>query len=88
MKRPNKATYCSDELITFLNPSCPDHPDEKRKLTLIFIFVLLCGVSKGFMKTFRAFRKLFEAPQRSVKIEIQVTFYFMQLSEMNGAERV
>ena len=31
---------------------------------------LLCGASKGFMKTFRAFIKPFEASLRSVKIKI------------------
>ena len=34
------------------------------------MFTLLCGDSKGFMKTFRAFIKPFEALQRSVKINI------------------
>ena len=33
----------------------------------MFIFTLLCGASKGFMKTFI---KPFEVPQRSAKIEI------------------
>ena len=42
-------------------------PDKKEKLTSIFIFILLCGASKGFMK---AFIKPFEAPRRSVKIKI------------------
>ena len=36
----------------------------------MFIFTLLCGVLKGFMNAFKAFVKLFEAPQRSVKIKI------------------
>ena len=36
----------------------------------IFIFVLLCGASKGFLKAFKAFIKAFEPPQRSVKIKI------------------
>ena len=35
----------------------------------IKIFTLLCGASKGFMKTFKAFIKPFEAPQRIVKIK-------------------
>ena len=38
----------------------------------MFIFALLCGASKGFMK---AFIKSFEAPQRTVKIKISVIFY-------------
>ena len=45
-------------------------PDEEKKLTYIFIFRLLCGASKGFMKPLRAFIKPFEAPQRSLKIKI------------------
>ena len=39
----------------------------KIRIDLNFTFTLLCGASKGFMK---AFLKHFEAPQRSVKIEI------------------
>ena len=35
--------------------------------TQIFTFALLCGVSEGFMKVFKAIIKPFEAPQRSVK---------------------
>ena len=35
-----------------------------------FIFTLLCGASKSFMKAFNALIKPFEAPQRSVKIKI------------------
>ena len=35
-----------------------------------FIFILLCGASKGFMNTFKAFIKPFMARQRSVKIKI------------------
>ena len=44
-------------------------PDEEKKLSQIFIFTLLCGASKGFMKAFKAFIKPFEAPQ-SVKTKI------------------
>ena len=32
-----------------------------------FLFTLVCGTSKGFMKALEAFIKPFEAPQRSVK---------------------
>ena len=39
----------------------------KEKLIKIFIFAL-CGASKGFMKTFKAFIKPFET-QRRVKIK-------------------
>ena len=30
-------------------------PDKVKKLSQIFIFTLLCGASKGFMKAFKAF---------------------------------
>ena len=50
--------------------------DEERKLTSIFIFTLLCGASKSFMKGLKAFIKPSEAPQRSVKIKMKVNFYF------------
>ena len=36
---------------------CVPIPDEERKLTSIFIFTLLCGGSKGFMKALKAFLK-------------------------------
>ena len=42
----------------------------KQKLTQIFIFTLLCGASKGFMKALKAFIKNFETLQRSVKIKL------------------
>ena len=45
-------------------------PDEEKKLSQIFIFTLLCGDSKGFLKALKAFTKPFESPQRSVKIKI------------------
>ena len=44
-------------------------PDEEKKLNQIFIFTLLWGASKGFMKAFKVFIKPFEATQRSVKIK-------------------
>ena len=56
-------------LFGFINPSRPD-PGRREKINLIFLFTLLCGASKGFMKAFKAFTKPFEAPQRSVKIKI------------------
>ena len=42
----------------------------------IFIFTLLCGASKCFMKAFKAFKalKAFEAAQRKVKIKIYLIF--------------
>ena len=44
--------------------------DAERKSTYVFIFILLCGASKGFKKAFKAFIKPFEAPQRSVRIKM------------------
>ena len=43
----------------------------------MFIFTLLCGASESFMKAFKAFIKPFEAPQRSVKIKIEVNFFYL-----------
>ena len=51
-------------------------PDEEKNLSEIFIFTLLCGASKGFIKALKAFKKLFEAPQRSAKITISLNFHF------------
>ena len=45
-------------------------PNEERKLTSIFIFILLCGASKYFMKVLKAFIKPFEVPLRTAKIRI------------------
>ena len=53
-------------LLTFSVPI----PAKKKKITLIVIFALLCGASKGFIKAFKAFMKPFEVSQRSVKIKI------------------
>ena len=50
--------------------------DEERKLTQILILTILCGPAKGFMKALKAFIKLFEAPQKNMKIKISVNFYF------------
>ena len=50
-----------------INPSHPDPGRREKKKPLIFIFTLLCGVSKGLMKTLKPFTKLSEEQQRSVK---------------------
>ena len=68
-------------VLTFTGPI----PDEEKKLSQIFIFTLLCGASKGFMK---AFIKPFEAAQRSVKIKIQLNFFSIQLSYLHGTRSV
>ena len=36
----------------------------------LFIFTLLCGTSKRFMNTVKAFIKFFDVSKRSVKIKI------------------
>ena len=51
-----------------VNPFRPN-PRRRGKTNLNFIFTLLCGASKGFMKG-KAFIKPFEAPQRSIKVKI------------------
>ena len=53
------------------SPFRPD-PRQGEKINLNFTFKLLCSISKGFIK---AFIKPFDAPKRSVKIKIQVTFH-------------
>ena len=45
-------------------------PFKEKILSLIFIFTLLCGAPKGYMKVLKAFIKLLQVPQRSVKIKI------------------
>ena len=42
----------------------------------MFIFTLLCGVSKVFMKAFKTFIKTLETPKRSVKIKLKLIFSF------------
>ena len=59
----------------FLTLPIPIIPDKEKKP---FIFTLLCGASKGFMKGLKAFMKPFETPQRSVKIKIWLTFCLSQ----------
>ena len=49
-------------------------PNKKKKINLNFYFHTLCGASKGFIKAFEAFKKIFEAPKRSVKIKISRQF--------------
>ena len=71
-KNPRQSGSIANRIIT---PPVPI-PDDERKLTQFFIFTLLCDASKGFMKALKAFIKPFERPQRSVKIKIQINFYF------------
>ena len=61
--------------LNWVNPPRPD-PGRRKRITSKFFFTLLCGAAKGFMTTFKIFMKPFVAPQRSVKIKIQVNLYF------------
>ena len=71
-----------------INPSHPN-PGRRGKTCEIFVFTLLCGASKGFMKAFKGFKtiKPFEAPQRGVKIKISLVIS-IQFSEIYRMERV
>ena len=57
-------------MLTFSVPI----PDKEKKLTQIFIFIVLCDASKAFIKAFNAFINRFESPQK--KIKICVDFHF------------
>ena len=50
--------------------SCNSESCIKIKFTKIYIFILLCGASKGFMEAFKTFIKPFKAPQNSVEKNI------------------
>ena len=60
--------------------------DKYEKLTSTFIFTLLSGASKRFMKALKASIKPFEAPQRSEKKKL--IFASIQLSKMHRTGRV
>ena len=56
--------------ICSFNPFSPN-PGRREKINLNFSFhTFLCVVPQGFMKALKAFIKLFEALQRSVKMKI------------------
>ena len=59
-------------MLTFSVPI----PEKEKKLTQIFIFIVLCDASKAFIKAFNAFINRFESPQRRKKIKICVDFHF------------
>ena len=60
----------------------------KIKINLNFIFTLLFGASKGFMKDLKAFIKSFEAPQRSVQIKFSVKFFFLRQGIGTGRVKI
>ena len=49
---------------------------EEGKLAEVFIFTLLVGTSKGFIKALKAFMKPFEVPQRVLKHVPQLFHFF------------
>ena len=52
------------------------------------MFTLLCGISEGFMKAFKAFIKPFESPQRSTKIKNLSLYFNETFFEMDGTGTV
>ena len=56
----------------------------KLKINYIFIFTLLCGTTKGFMKAFKVFIKPFKATQRCVKIKKIFFFLFVRGRDEKG----
>ena len=60
--------YEVEDSVRVVNSSRPN-PRRREKIKLMFIFILLCGASKGVMKALKVFIKPFEAPQRSMKIK-------------------
>ena len=52
----------------WIKPSCPN-PERREKINLSFIFTILCGPLKGFIKALKTFIKPFEPPQINVKIK-------------------
>ena len=63
---PCFTTFCDTDTISFylirILALLVPIPDEAKKLTLIFVFTLLCGASKSFMEALKSFMKPFEAP--------------------------
>ena len=56
-------------IFIFLTLPTPCISEGCIKITKVFIFTLLCGASKGFMKAFQVFKKPVERSQ-CVKIKI------------------
>ena len=57
-------------------------PDEERKSNLLFFYFFVVP-QKGFIRTFKAFIKPFEAPKKKCKNK-KLIYILMQLSEMHG----
>ena len=71
MSTPAVSLIFAVDIGTIINHIRLD-PRWREKINLFFIFTLLCGVWKVFMKAFKAFAKPFEASQRSVKIKFKL----------------
>ena len=69
-----------------VNPSRPN-PGRREKIKLNFYFHASLWCRKRF-EAFKAFIKPFEAPQRSVKIKINLIFISIHISEMHGTLKV
>ena len=56
---------------------------QREKISFLFshFFAVSRKALKAFIKIFKVFTKPFEAPQRSVKIKIQINFYFNTTSK-------
>ena len=75
------------QILRFLVLTVPvPIPDEEKKLTWIFIFVLLCGTSKDFMKALKAFLKSFQAPQRSENKNLSWFLFYYNFLKCTGRE--
>ena len=56
-------------------------------MNLNFYFHTFCGATRSFMKSLKSFLKPFDAPRRSVKIKVQVNFYFKVCAKSENQER-
>ena len=48
----------------------------REKIELNFMLIVFCGTSKGFIKACTSFIKLFQVPQRDMKIKSYIIFLF------------
>ena len=66
------ANNCSLNHVTKFKLTLPPHAFQEvmLKINSNFIFKLLCGALKCFMKAFEGFIKPFQAPKRNMKIKI------------------
>ena len=62
-------SFLEQLILTFPAPRISENCIEVT-INYNFIFTLLCGASKDFIKILKTFIEPFEAPQRSVKVKI------------------